>query len=71
MAGLGLKVEASLGKIIATRNRFTSNPSFVDGLGITQRRYENLSSEVDTKLRRNGFLPTLNLLLTYRIAGQR
>lgn len=68
---LGLKVEASLGKIIGTRNRFSSNRPLVDGLGITQQLYENLNSEIDTKLRKNGFLPTLNLLLTYRIAGQR
>lgn len=67
----GLNVEASLGKIVATRNAFSSNRSLVDGLGLTQRLYDNLNAEVDTKLRRNGFLPTLNLLLTYRLAGQR
>lgn len=68
---LGLNVEASLGKIVATRNTFSSNRSLVDGLGLTQRLYDNLNAEVDTKLRQNGFLPTLNLLLTYRMAGQR
>lgn len=65
----GLNLEASLGKIVATRNTFSSNRSVVDGLGVTQRLYDNLNTEVDTKLRKNGFLPTLNVLLIYRIGG--
>ncbi len=64
----GLNLEASLGKIVATRNTFSSNRSIVDGLGFTQRLYDNLNNEVDTKLRQNGFLPTLNVLLTYRVS---
>lgn len=63
----GLQAEVSIGKILTTRNTFTSNRSLVDGLGVTQRLYSNLDNEIDTKLRRNGFLPTLNLLLTYRL----
>lgn len=67
----GLNLEASLGKIVATRNTFSSNRPLVDGLGVTQRLYDNLDNEIDTKLRRNGFLPTLNVLLTYRLGRQR
>lgn len=66
----GLNVEANLGKIVATRNTFSSNRPSVDGLGVTRRLYDNLDAEVDTKLRKNGFLPTLNLLLTYRVTGR-
>ncbi|MBD2757425.1 hypothetical protein [Spirosoma validum] len=64
----GLNVEASIGKIFGTRNTFSSNRPFVDGLGVTQRLYGNLNSEVDSQLRRHGYLPTLNLLLTYRLS---
>ena len=39
----------------------------IDGLGITQRLYNSLDNEIDTKLRQHGFLPTLNVLLTYRL----
>lgn len=66
----GLIIEASLGKIVGTRNTFNSNQPLVDGLGVTRRLYEALDSEVDTKLRENGFLPTLNVLLTYRLTRQ-
>ena len=64
----GLNPEASIGKIVATKNTFSSNRALIDGLGVTQRLYSNLNDEIDTKLRQNGFLPTLNVLLTYRIA---
>ena len=67
---LGLNLEASLGKIVATRNTFSSNRSLIDGLGVTQRLYNDLDNEIDAKLRRNGFLPTLNVLLSYRLGGQ-
>ncbi|MBC3788827.1 hypothetical protein [Spirosoma utsteinense] len=63
----GLNTEVSLGKILATRNTFSSNRSLVDGLGVTQRLYSSLDNEIDAKLRRNGLLPTLNALLTYRL----
>lgn len=63
----GLNTELSLGKIVATQNNFSSNRSGIDGLGVTQRLYDNLENEIDTKLRQNGFLPTLNVLLTYRL----
>lgn len=65
----GLNAEASLGKIVATRNTFSSNRALVDGLGVTRRLYNDLDNEIDAKLRRNGFLPTLNVLLTYRLGG--
>ncbi len=63
----GLNLEASLGKIVATRNTFSSNRPLVDGLGVTQRLYDDLDNEIDDKLRRNGFLPTFNVLLRYRL----
>lgn len=66
----GLNTEVSFAKILGTRNKFSSNRPFVDGLGVTQRLYDNLNQEVGTRLRQSGFLPTLNLLLTYRIGGQ-
>ena len=64
---LGLNLEASVGKIVATRNTFSSNRALVDGLGVTQRLYKDLDNEIDAKLRQSGFLPTLNVLLTYRV----
>ena len=63
----GLNTELSLGKIMATQNNFSSNRSGIDGLGVTQRLYTSLENEIDSKLRQNGFLPTLNVLLTYRL----
>ena len=63
----GLNTELSLGKIIATKNTFSSNRSGVDALGVTQRLYNSLDNEIDTNLRQHGFLPTLNVLLTYRL----
>ncbi|CCH03088.1 hypothetical protein FAES_5089 [Fibrella aestuarina BUZ 2] len=63
----GLATELSLSKIVATQNTFSSNRALVDGLGVTQRLYGNLNNEIDTKLRQHGFLPTLNVLLTYRL----
>lgn len=63
----GLNLEASLGKILATRNHFSSNRSLVDGLGITQGLYRSLSDEIDGRLRRSGYLPTVNAWLTYQL----
>lgn len=63
----GLNLEASVGKILTTQNHFSSNRSLVDGLGITQGLYRNLSNEIDKKLRRSGYLPTVNAWLTYRL----
>jgi hypothetical protein len=63
----GLNTELNLGKIMSTQNNFSSNRSGIDGLGVTQRLYNTLENEIDTKLRKNGFLPTLNVLLTYRL----
>ncbi|MGI4738673.1 MAG: hypothetical protein ACRYG7_26175 [Janthinobacterium lividum] len=67
----GLNLEAGLGKIFATRSQFASNRSLVDALGITQQLYSDLDHEVDTSLRQHGYLPTLDVLLTYRLAGPR
>jgi hypothetical protein len=67
----GLNLEASLGKIFTTRSQFASNRSLVDALGITQQLYTDLDHEVDTSLRHHGYLPTLDVLLTYRLAGPR
>lgn len=63
----GLNTELSLGKIFKTQNTFSSNRSVIDGLGVTQRLHADLDGEIDTKLRQHGFLPTLNVLLTYRL----
>lgn len=63
----GLNLEAGLGKIVATRSKFASNRSLVDALGVTQQLYADLDHEIDTSLRKNGFLPTLDVLLTYRL----
>jgi hypothetical protein len=63
----GLNTELGLGKILTTKNTFSSNRSAVDALGVTQRLYDNLNNEIDTKLRQYGYLPTLNVLLTYRL----
>jgi hypothetical protein len=62
----GLRV----GKIFTTRNTFASNRSLVDALGITQQLYTDLDHEIDTSLRQHGYLPTLDVLLTYRLAGR-
>jgi hypothetical protein len=67
----GLRLEAGLGKIFTTRNRFASNRSLIDALGVTQQLYTDLDHEVDTSLRRHGYLPTLDVLLSYRLAGPR
>jgi hypothetical protein len=67
----GLNVEAGLGKIFTIRSKFASNRSLVDALGITQQLYTDLDHEVDTSLRQHGYLPTLDVLLTYRLAGPR
>jgi hypothetical protein len=66
----GLRLEAGLGKIFTTHNRFASNRSLVDALGVTQRLYADLDHEINTSLRRHGYLPTLDVLLTYRLGGQ-
>ncbi len=63
----GLNTELGLGKILTTTNTFSSNRSAVDALGVTQQLYSNLDNEIDTKLRQYGYLPTLNVLLTYRL----
>ncbi|QJD77723.1 hypothetical protein [Spirosoma rhododendri] len=63
----GLNTELSLGKIVTTKNTFASNRPLIDDLGVTQRLYTNLDNEIDTKLRQYGYLPTLNVLLTYRL----
>ena len=63
----GLNLEASLSKIFTTRSTFSSNRSLVDGLGVTQRLYADLDQEIDTSLRKHGYLPTLDVLLTYRL----
>ena len=63
----GLNTELSLGKILTAKNTFSSNQPAVDALGVTQRLYGNLDNGIDTKLRQNGYLPTLNVLLTYRL----
>lgn len=49
------------------QNLLVTNQPAVDTLGVTQRLYGNLDNEIDTKLRQNGYLPTLNVLLTYRL----
>ena len=67
----GLNLEAGLGKIFTTRSQFASNRALVDALGITQQLYTDLDQEVDASLRRHGYLPTLDVLLTYRLAGSR
>jgi hypothetical protein len=67
----GLNLEAGLGKIFTTRSKFASNRSIVDALSITQQLYADLDHEVDTSLRRHGYLPTLDVLLSYRLAGPR
>jgi hypothetical protein len=66
----GLNLEAGLGKIFTTRNTFASNRSLLDALSVTQQLYADLDHEVDTSLRRHGYLPTLDVLLTYRLAGR-
>ncbi|GAB3901255.1 hypothetical protein [Spirosoma agri] len=63
----GLNTELSLGKIVSTQNTFSSNRPGIDRLGVTRLLYGNLDEEIDTKLRQHGFLPTLNVLLTYRL----
>ena len=63
----GLNLEAGLGKIFATRNTFASNRSLVDALGVTQQLYADLDQQVNASLRRHGYLPTLDVLLTYRL----
>ncbi|MDF7815396.1 hypothetical protein [Hymenobacter sp. YC55] len=63
----GLNLEASLGKIFTTHNSFSSNRSLVDELALTQRLYDDLDQEVDASLREHGYLPTLDVLLTYRL----
>lgn len=63
----GLNTELGLGKILTTKNTFSSNRPAVDALGVTQRLYDNLNNEIDTKLRQYGYLPTLKVLLTYRL----
>jgi hypothetical protein len=65
----GLNLEAGLGKIFTTRSKFASNRSLVDALGITQQLYTDLAHEVDTNLRHHGYLLTLDMLLTYWLAG--
>jgi hypothetical protein len=65
----GLNLEAGLGKILTTRSQFASNCSLVDALGITHQLYADLEHEVTTSLRPHGYLPTLNVLLTYQLAG--
>jgi len=67
----GLNLEAGLGKVFTTRNSFSSNRSLVDALGVTQQLYADLDQEVDANLRAHGYLPTLDMLLTYRLGGQR
>lgn len=66
----GLNLEAGLGKILTTRSTFASNRSLVDALGVTQQLYTDLDHEVDASLRQHGYLPTLDVLLTYRLAGR-
>lgn len=66
----GLNLEAGLGKIFTTRSTFASNRSLVDALGVTQQLYADLDHDVDTSLRQHGYLPTLDVLLTYRLAGR-
>jgi hypothetical protein len=66
----GLNLEAGLGKIFTTRNTFASNRSLVDALGITQQLYTDLDHEIDTSLRQHGYLPTLDVLLTYRLSNR-
>lgn len=63
----GLTTELGVGKILTTKNTFSSNRSAVDALGVTRQLYGNLDNEIDTKLRQYGYLPTLNVLLTYRL----
>ena len=63
----GLNLEASLSKIFTTRSKFSSNRSLVDELGITKRLYADLDEDVDASLRKHGYLPTLDVLLTYRL----
>ena len=66
---VGLRLEAGLGKIVTTNNRFTSNRPLIDALGVTQQLYGDLDHEVNTSLRQHGYLPTLDVLLSYRLAG--
>lgn len=66
----GLLTEVSLGKILATNNNLSSNRALIDGLSVTQRLYQQLDRQIDEKVRKNGFLPTLNILLTYQLAPQ-
>jgi hypothetical protein len=66
----GLNLEAGLGKVFTTRNTFASNRSLIDALGVTQQLYADLDHEIDSSLRRHGYLPTLDVLLTYRLAGR-
>jgi hypothetical protein len=63
----GLNTELGLGKVLTTQNNFSSNRLSVDALGVTQRLYRSLDNEIDSKLRQYGYLPTLNVLLTYRL----
>jgi hypothetical protein len=67
----GLNLEAGLGKIFTTRSKFASNRSVVDALGLTQQLYADLDHEVDKSLRHHGYLPTLDVLFTYQLAGSR
>ncbi|MGI4733865.1 MAG: hypothetical protein ACRYG7_01665 [Janthinobacterium lividum] len=67
----GLNLEAGVAKIFTTRSKFASNRALVDALGITQQLYTDLDHEVDASLRPHGYLPTLDVLFTYRLAGPR
>lgn len=65
----GLNLEAGLGKIFTTRGHFASSRSLVGAPGVTQQLYTDLNHEIDTSLRQHGYLPTLDVLLTCRLAG--
>jgi hypothetical protein len=66
----GLNLEASLAKILTTHSTFSSNRSLIDALGVTQQLYADLDHQIDNSLRQHGYLPTLDVLLTYRLGSQ-
>ncbi|HVG15738.1 MAG TPA: hypothetical protein VM935_12280 [Chitinophagaceae bacterium] len=64
---ISINGEISLSKIVASKNSFASNRSFVDQTAYAKNLYKELDSEMRDAYRKHGFIPTINVYLAYRL----
>ncbi len=64
---LSINSEASLSKIIGSKNTFSSNRTLIDRTAFVQNIYREIDDEMRDAFIKYGFIPSLNLYLVYHL----